>query len=110
MTELERRDRHSELLDWVESVLRKQYPEYLVDRLRPCWTNHPEARWEMACLYQLWSAAYLADHAALRDAADWHDRWFPGVVRRLAAVMSHCEGTCAWQPTIETTGDPRHRP
>ena len=109
MTDQERRDKHSELLDWVESVLRKQYPDYLADRIRPCWPNHPEARWELACLYQLWSAAYLADRPTPRDAADWHDRWSPGVIRRLTGVMSQCEGTCVRQPSMKTAGDPRRR-
>ena len=109
MTDNERRDKHSELLDWVESVLRKQYPDYLADRIRPCWPNHPEARWELACLYQLWSAAYLADRPTPRDAADWHDRWSPGVIHRLTGVMSQCEGTCVRQPSMKTAGDPRRR-
>jgi len=100
MTDQERRDKHSELLDWVETVLRKQYPDYLADRIRPCWPNHPEARWELAWLYQLWSAAYLADRPTQRDAADWHDRWSPGVIHRLTAVMSQCEGTCTRQPIM----------
>ena len=109
MTDQERRDKHSELLDWVESVLRKQYPDYLADRIRPCWPNHPEARWELACLYQLWSAAYLADRPTPRDAADWHDRWSPGVIHRLTGVMSQCEGTCVRRPSMNTVGDPRRR-
>jgi hypothetical protein len=109
MTDEERSDKHSELLDWVESVLRKQYPDYLAGRLRSCWPSHPEARWELACLYQLWSAAYLADRPTPRDAADWHDRWSPGVLHRLAGVMSRCEGTCVRQPGMNTTGDPRPR-
>jgi hypothetical protein len=109
MTDLERHDKHSELLDWVETVLRKQYPDYLAYRIRACWPNHPEAKWELACLYQLWSAAYLSDRPAPRDAADWHDRWSPGVIRRLTGVMSHCEGTCVRQPSTKTTGDPSRR-
>jgi hypothetical protein len=98
MTDQERHDKHSELLDWVETVLRKQYPDYLANRIHPCWPNHPEARWELACLYQLWSAAYLTSRPTPTDAADWHDRWCPGVIRRLTNVMSQCEGTCIRQP------------
>ena len=95
MTDQERHDKHSELLDWVETVLRKQYPDYLANRIRPCWPNHPEAKWELACLYQLWSAAYLTDRPTPKDAADWHDRWSPGVMHRLTGVMTQCEGGCA---------------
>ena len=94
MDEQAREEKFGELFDWVETVLRTQYPDYLADQIRPCWPNHPEARWELAWLYQLWSAAYLVKRPAPKDAADWHDRWSPGVVRRLAAVMSRCDGFC----------------
>jgi hypothetical protein len=60
MTEQEQREKFSEQADWVETVLRVQYPGYLADQLKPCWPNHPEARWELAWLYQLWSLTYLA--------------------------------------------------
>ena len=109
MTEQERIEKHGELLDWVESVLRRQYPDYLADRIRPCWPNHPEARWELACLYQLWSLAYLVKRPAPRDAADWHDRWSPGVIRRLSEVMRRCEGACQRQSDLTADGDQRRR-
>jgi hypothetical protein len=104
MTDQERHDKHSELLDWVETVLRQQYPDYLANRIRPCWPNHPEARWELAWLYQLWSAVYLANRPMSKDAADWHDRWSPGVIHRLTSVMSQCEGTCVRQPAPAVAG------
>ncbi|HUZ55040.1 MAG TPA: hypothetical protein VMU94_21255 [Streptosporangiaceae bacterium] len=43
MTAEEQREKFSELTDWVETVLRVQYPSYLADQLKPCWPNHPEA-------------------------------------------------------------------
>ena len=100
-----REDKLSELLDWVETVLREQYPDYLADQIRPCWPNHAEARWELSWLYQQWSLAYLARRPAPRDAAEWHDRWSPGVLRRLSQVMSRCEATCRRQPGLKTVGD-----
>ena len=107
MTDHERTKRLSELADWVETVLRKQYPDYLADQIRPCWPNHPEARWELAWLYQLWTRAYLAKQPSPKDAADWHDRWTPGVIRRLSDVMSQCDGTCQRQPGLKAVRDPR---
>ena len=98
MTEQERNEKFSELSDWVETVFRAQYPDYLADQIKPCWPNHPEALWELAWLYHLWSAAYLTEHPAPKDAADWHDRWSPGVIRRLSAIMSRCERGCHRQP------------
>jgi hypothetical protein len=98
MTEQQRDEQFAELLDWVETVLRSQYPDYLADQIRPCWPNHPEARWELTWLYQLWSLAYLASRPEPKAVADWHDRWSPGVIRRLNQVMSRCEGGCRRQP------------
>jgi hypothetical protein len=99
MDEHVREEKFGELFDWVETVLRIQYPDYVADQIRPCWPNHPEARWELAWLYQLWCAAYLAKRPTPKDAADWHDRWSPGVIRRLSQVMAGCERACQ-----------RHRP
>lgn len=98
MDDQAREYRYGELHDWVETVLRAEYPDYLTGQVLPCWPNHPEARWELGWLYQLWHAAYLAKRPALKDAADWHDRWSPGVIRRLARVMDRCEGSCQRQP------------
>lgn len=94
MSEQEREARFSELHDWAETVLRVQYPDYLAEHVRPCWPNHPEARWELAWLYHLWSRAYLASHPDPRDAADWHDRWMPGVIRRIGQAMRRCASVC----------------
>jgi hypothetical protein len=98
MPDQERDEKLSELADWVETVLRTQYPDYLADQVRPCWPNHPEARWQLAWLYQQWSQAYLAEQPALKDAADWHDRWSPGVIRRLSVIMRRCEEGCRRLP------------
>jgi hypothetical protein len=89
-----RDDKLGELSDWVDAVLRAQYPSYLAEQIRPCWPNHPEALWELTWLYQLWCRAYLTKRPAPKDAADWHDRWAPGVLRRLGQVMNRCERDC----------------
>lgn len=97
MSDQEREEKFAELRDWVETVLRAQYPDYLADHIRPCWPNHPEARWELAWLYHLWSSAYLGERPAPRDSADWHDRWLPGVLRRMSQTMSGCDTVCRQQ-------------
>lgn len=88
----------SELSDWIETVLRVQYPGYLADQLKLCWPKHPEARWELAWLYQLWILAYLGKQPAPRDAADWHDRWLRGVIQRLSQLMHPGERSCQLTP------------
>ena len=109
MDEQTREEKFSELYDWVETVLRTEYPDYLADQIKPCWPNHPEARWELACLYQLWSAAFLAKRPDTKAAADWHDRWNPGVLRRLGVAMGRCQDTCHRQPSPARRGNPHHR-
>ncbi|MGE5288427.1 MAG: hypothetical protein ACM3ML_14770 [Micromonosporaceae bacterium] len=104
-----REEKLSELFDWVETVLRVQYPDYVADQIRPCWPNHPEARWELAWLYQQWSLTYLAKRPSPKDAADWHDRWAPGVLRRLSTVMNQCERTCQRTPVRKSVEDPRRQ-
>jgi hypothetical protein len=96
-----REDNLGELSDWVENVLRVQYPGYLAEQIRLCWPSHPEALWELTWLYQLWCRAYLTKRPAPKDAADWHDRWAPGVLRRLAQVMAGCDLACQSQPRLE---------
>jgi hypothetical protein len=105
MDDQSREEKLGELSDWVDTVLRNQYPGYLTEQIRPCWPNHPEALWELAWLYQLWSQAYLAKRPAPKNAADWHDRWITGVLRRLGAVMAECDGTCQSQPRLTTVQD-----
>ena len=99
-----REDKLGELSDWVEAVLRAQYPGYLAEQIRPCWPNHPEALWELTWLYQLWCRAYLTKRPAPKDAADWHDRWAPGVLRRLGQVMARCDLTCQSQSQLDAVG------
>ena len=104
-----REDKLGELSDWVDAVLRAQYPGYLADQIRPCWPNHPEALWELTWLYHLWCRAYLTKRPAPKDAADWHDRWSPGVTRRLSQIMRQCQGDCQRQPSLEVLGEAKRR-
>jgi hypothetical protein len=104
-----REEKIGELSDWVETVFRAQYPGYLDEQVRSCWPNHPEALWELSWLYQLWSRAYLTKRPAPKNAADWHDRWSPGVLRRLGQVMNRCEGACHSRPGHRVAEEPRRR-
>jgi hypothetical protein len=100
MTEQHQAEKLGELSDWIETVLRAQYPSYLTGQIRLCWPHHPEARWELTWLYQLWTHAYLTKRPSPRDAADWHDRWFPGVIHRLSQIMRQCDEACQRQPIL----------
>lgn len=70
----------TELGQWVDWV-RQRYP--LARRIPPCWGDHPEIVEELTALWLAWQAAYAEPDSPLTAAADWHDRWLPGVLHRL---------------------------
>lgn len=71
----------SEQLDaWVNWV-RHRYP--LAMKIPPCWADHPEIIEELTALWLAWQAAYEEPDPSLTAAADWHDRWLPGVLHRM---------------------------
>jgi len=69
-----------QLTDWV-SWIRSRYP--LARKIPACWAEHPELVEELTALWLAWQHAYEDVEAPLTAAADWHDRWLPGVLHRL---------------------------
>jgi len=69
-----------QLNSWVEWI-RCRYP--LSRRIPPCWHEHPEIVEELTALWLAWTHAYEDRDAPLTSAADWHDRWLPGVLHRI---------------------------
>jgi hypothetical protein len=77
----------ADLSGWVETFLRRHYPDYAA-RLPRCWANHPEAVWELSTLRAEWQRIYDdPDNRDLQGALTWHDKWFPDVLSRLAAAV-----------------------
>jgi hypothetical protein len=76
------------LAGWVQRVyLRyadaaKHFPE--------CWLWHPDVIEELTWLRHAWQCAYQVEDAAPGLAWDWHDRYRPGVVRRLRELAGRC--------------------
>jgi hypothetical protein len=84
----------AELSEWVEDFARRHYPGYMT-RLPRCWASHPEAVWELSTLRAEWQRIYAdTDNGDLQGALTWHDRWFPGVLGRLAASVKCDEAGC----------------
>ena len=84
----------AELRGWVEEFARRHYPGYMT-RLPSCWANHPEAVWELSTLSAEWERVYGdPDNRDLPGALMWHDKWFPGVLARLAASIKCDQGGC----------------
>jgi len=73
------------LAQWVAGV----YLRYPDANLPDCWLWHPEIVEELLWLHQAWLAAY-ADGARVTAAADWHDRYRPGVIARLKSTADMC--------------------
>lgn len=90
MTDAESADALRDLAGWAGQVLVRRYPHAgLV--LVPCWPAHPAAVEELDWLYWTWLEwATAGGEARARDAADWHDRWLPGVLARLGPELAQC--------------------
>lgn len=76
------------LVDWLGAI----YLRYADARrtLPTCWLWHPDIVEELLWLMQAWTAAYRDDDATVARAADWHDRYRPGVVRRIGELAKNC--------------------
>jgi outer membrane murein-binding lipoprotein Lpp len=60
-------------------------------RIPPCWYRHHEAVWELSWLCQEWIKLYTTSYGTPSKAGDWHDRYAPGVRRRLAVALEKCK-------------------
>lgn len=78
----------AELVAWLQTVFLR-YPD-AAEALPDCWAWHPEVVEELVWLMHAWSSAYFDEAGGVLRVADWHDRYRPGVVRRLAARAGKC--------------------
>jgi hypothetical protein len=76
----------AKLRAWVDRVGLGQYPGYF-ERLPACWPNHLEAVTELSNVMTEWTRIYDPDNRDLAAVLVFHDRWLPGVLSRLAAVL-----------------------
>ena len=82
----------AELRHWADTVLRREYGGY---RLPACWANHPHAIWELSTLAAEWHRTYGRTQPSLDRALEFHDRWLPGTMRRIADITRRCNPECA---------------
>jgi len=87
-----------ELRQWTDTVFRRHYGGY---ELRDCWPGHIHAVWELSTLAAAWHHAYGGPRPDLGRALEFHDRWLPGTMRRIADITRACVPECAMR---------RHRP
>jgi hypothetical protein len=81
----------AELRHWADAVLRQHYGGY---ELRDCWASHIQAIWELSTLAAEWRRVYGGQRPDLADALEFHDRWLPGTMRRIAAITRACVPEC----------------
>ena len=82
----------AELRQWTDTVLRREYGGY---QLADCWANHPHAIWELSTLAAEWHRTYGSSRPSLDRALEFHDRWLPGTMRRIADITRRCNPECA---------------
>ena len=73
-------------------MLRRHYGDY---ELRDCWPSHMHAIWKLSTLAAAWHHAYSGPRPDLARALDFHDRWLPGTMRRIAHITRTCTPECA---------------
>lgn len=78
----------TDLTGWMHDV----YLRYAdaAHHLPECWLWHPDVVEELLWLMYAWLAAYRDEKATVARAGDWHDRYRPGVVRRIKALAGNC--------------------
>lgn len=94
LAEEEFRAQIGELREWVETFLRPHYAGYM-SRIPQCWPNHPEAVWELSTLQAEHFRIFGdADNRDLPGSLEWHNRWLPGCLGRLAESVKCGPGPC----------------
>jgi hypothetical protein len=95
LSEAEREAARAQLAEWLASFLREWYPGYCAE-IPGCIPDHPEGLVELSNLLGEFRRIYTAKHPPLADALTLHDRYFPGVLRRLATITRGCgPGMCS---------------
>lgn len=78
----------TELSAWLVRVFLR-YPDGAA-ALPECWWWHPDVVEELVCLMRAWVAAYVDKDGTVGRAADWHDRYRPGAVKRIKTATANC--------------------
>jgi hypothetical protein len=82
----------AQLREWVEGVLRVQYPGY---KLPDCWPAHREALWELGALHAEWQRVFDGPHGVNLESMLWfHERWLPGTLGRLNKAIANTNLGC----------------
>jgi hypothetical protein len=78
----------ADLGDWMARIYLR-FPD-AAHHLPGCWLWHPDVVEELLWLRQVWAVAYHPRSGAPTQVGDWHDRYRPGVVRRIRERAGTC--------------------
>lgn len=89
-----------ELTSWMQQVFLRYADAAAV--LPECWAWHPDVIEELLWLMHAWLNAYQGQAASISLVGDWHDRYRPGVVKRIKQTA----GTCSLENHTPATEPP----
>lgn len=82
------REELADLASWMQDVFLRY--DGAAEALPECWLWHPGVIEELLWLREAWRNAYHSASASAALVGDWHDRYRPGVVRRLRNDVGNC--------------------
>ena len=83
----------ADLAAWLEAFL-AAYPSAAAS-VRPCWQDHKDAVTELGLIWCEFTRIYAAERPSLDEALVFHDRWLPGVLKRVQQITAQCATGCA---------------
>jgi hypothetical protein len=93
----------ADLAAWMDTFL-AAYPSAAAS-VRPCWKEHKDAVTELGLIWCEFTRIYTSERPSLDEALVFHDRWLPGVLKRVHQITANCATGCtltraAWDETI----------
>jgi hypothetical protein len=83
----------ADLAAWLDTFL-AAYPSAAAS-VRPCWQAHKDAVTELGLIWCEFTRIYTAERPSLDEALVFHDRWLPGVLKRVQQITANCTTGCA---------------
>jgi hypothetical protein len=82
----------ADLATWLDTFL-TAYPSAAAS-VRPCWKDHKDAVTELGLIWCEFTRIYTAERPGLDEALIFHDRWLPGVLKRVQQITAQCATGC----------------
>jgi hypothetical protein len=83
----------ADLAAWMDTFL-TAYPSAAAS-VRECWRAHKDAVTELGLIWCESTRIYAAERPSLDEALVFHDRWLPGVLKRVHQITANCATGCA---------------